>query len=334
MRVVPRLARIERTLPHILAGGLAMVYAWVVSRTSLMPSGLQFVAPALVILSVHVLWAVWRGGWTGEIVLRRCAVTGVGLVGCILMAVIWAPMPSQAVDAGDIVAGLLTVVACVLILAVVLAVIVGAIWLVYKLIMTVFGGASDDNRRNDLGSLGVVALLLVGASLEGVPGSYRFDGSGLGSFSTDVAAPPEAVWDAMQTATSPAIAVPAILRFLPQPVEVRVDEGVALGSNRVVIMAGREGRGALHLRVVERTATRVRFETVSDHTPTGRWIAIRTITYEVVPTEGGTRLSVEVEFDRKLAPALVFGPMMRAATSMAAGVLGRDTAARAAGVAQ
>ncbi|CAN0604906.1 unnamed protein product, partial [Ectocarpus sp. 12 AP-2014] len=123
--------------------------------------------------------------------------------------------------------------------------------------------------------------------------------------------------------------LPGILQAFPQPVAVRVDEGTELGAKRVVVFAGREGRGELHLEVVEREGLRSVFETVSDSTPMANWIAITSITYEVVPHDQGSLLRVTLDYERLLAPSLIFEPMMAFAGNLSMGVLAEDTKARA-----
>ncbi|KAG1668248.1 DNA polymerase IV [Nymphon striatum] len=43
-------------LPHITAGSLALVYAWSISKTEYVTTGLQFVMPLGIILATHTLW--------------------------------------------------------------------------------------------------------------------------------------------------------------------------------------------------------------------------------------------------------------------------------------
>jgi hypothetical protein len=135
----------------------------------------------------------------------------------------------------------------------------------------------------------------------------------------------------MQTATSPDFPLPNILGFFPRPVEVSVDESVGLGANRVVQFKGREGAGALHLRVATRTDTTVTFDVMSDTSPYAGWITHQHLTYRITPEGSGTRIAVTLDFERRLAPNWFFGPMMRGAARLAVDVLARDVKARAEG---
>jgi hypothetical protein len=52
--------RLQPALLHLIAGGLALVYAWLVSGTHYVTSGVQFVSPLAVVLLVHLLWLALR----------------------------------------------------------------------------------------------------------------------------------------------------------------------------------------------------------------------------------------------------------------------------------
>lgn len=321
-------------IPHAIAAAAALTYAWFLSQTGLRHTGLQFVTPVIVILLSHLAWFAARGwltvGFAGRL-YGQAALTAVFLIAALILGAVLAPQPAHA-DVGEAVGVVLTILFC----AAIIAIVVGAIalffmllWRLARWVATVFGG--DDapkGRFFDVGSL-IASLTVLGlASLEGVPGRYHFAAANVAVSARFVEAPPDAVWSAMQTATSPDFDLPGILALLPQPVAVPVDEGVGLGANRVVSFEGREGAGQLHLRVVARTDTSVVFAVLTDTTPYADWITYRHLTYRVVPDEGGTRLSVEIAFERRLAPAWFFGPMMRGASRLAADVLVRDVKAR------
>ncbi|MEM1232873.1 MAG: hypothetical protein AAGH70_01980 [Pseudomonadota bacterium] len=317
-------------LPHGAAALGALAFAYGVSLTPAVTSGVQFVAPLAVVLAVHLAWLAARGlepGYAAQ-VLRRGAVTGIWMAILFFAAQMLAPMPSEA-STGE---GILTVLFCVFILIVVLAVIGGAIYLLFKLVAAIWSTVSqrdgdDGDRLNDLGVVSLVFAGLALASLEGV--SYRFESAGDATASRFVDASPEAVWSAMGQATSPSVALPTLLAAFPQPVAVPVDQGVTVGAQRQVVIAGREGRGVLHLQVVSRTAHEVRFERVSHTSPMAGWIDIQALTYSVAGEGSGTRLDVTLEYDRLLAPAWFFEPVMTGAATLAMGVLASDTAARA-----
>ncbi|MEM8592814.1 MAG: SRPBCC family protein [Pseudomonadota bacterium] len=207
--------------------------------------------------------------------------------------------------------------------------------MVYRLLAAIFGalfgrrGDGEDGPMRDGGTMVVVIALLGGLSLEGVPRSFSFESEIVSTSSHYVDASPDAVWQAMGTATSPEFPLPNILMGFPQPVAVSVDEGVEMGSNRVVRMEGREGAGDLHLRVVERTEEAVTFERLSHSSPIAQWVDIHQLSYSVVPEGTGTRLDVSLTFDRLLAPTWAFGPLMKGAGILSMGVLALDTAERA-----
>ena len=181
----------------------------------------------------------------------------------------------------------------------------------------------------DIGSLLIASVAIGGLSLEGLPKTYSFAPEQSAVSTRMVDASVGDVWVAMQAATSPTFPLPSVLDLFPRPVAVSVDEGVVLGANRVVRIEGREGAGDLHLRVMERTEETVGFRVLSDTSPIAGWIGFEALTYRVVPAGEGTKLSVQLDFVRKLAPAWFFGPMMRGASYAAADVLARDVALRA-----
>ena len=59
------------------------------------------------------------------------------------------------------------------------------------------------------------------------------------------------------------------------------------------------------------------------------WITIHSITYEVLPRSQGSVLKVTLDYERLLAPSLIFSPMMALAGKLSMGVLAEDTRVRA-----
>src|SRR5215475_7869456 len=89
--------RLRLALPHLIAGGLALTYAWLVSRTHYVTSGVQFVSPLGVILLVHSLWlAVRRDLGTGlaMLALGRMVATALCITVFTVLCAIYAPMPA------------------------------------------------------------------------------------------------------------------------------------------------------------------------------------------------------------------------------------------------
>ena len=313
--------------PHLCAALLTLLFAFAVSRTGAVTSGVQFVAPLIVIMLVHLALIAWRGLEPGfaDDVLKQTAVTAVILVLVFFAAQVLAPMPSEAA-VGD---SFTMVLFCVFILILAVGAIAAILRGLFLLGRAMWRRArKDDDHLNDWGVLIFVVAVLAVGSLEGI--AYRFSAAGEARAVRLVDAPPEAVWAAMENATSPSVALPTLLQAFPQPVAVPVDEGVGLGANRIVTLAGREGRGDLHLRAVHRTAQVVRFETLSHSSPMSAWIGIKSLTYKVLPAAQGTRLEVQLEYQRLLAPAWFFEPLMKGAAALAMGVLATDTVGRAA----
>lgn len=327
-------SRLAALAPHVLAGSTSLAFAWQVFQSPYMQTSLQFVAPLLPAIVVHVLWIAVAGQLTpgfARTVVRRAVASTVGLVLAVLAADAIAPMPSHASDFGDAVRALFGVLFCLLVVAFVLAAAAAAIYVIVRALdfaaRLAFG--RRDDRSQDIASLAAVVAILIVASVEGAPWGYRFDGDGRGVAEREVAAPPASVWNAMATATSPDVHWPKLMRGFPQPVAVDVDEGVDLNAARVVRFEGREGSGELRLRVVDRTPRTARFQILADDTPFANWVAFKFITYRVDARAGGSRLAVALEYDRLLAPAWFFQPLGDLASHLAMDVLARDVQRRA-----
>ena len=324
--------------PHLVAGAVALWYAWQVAQTPLRTSGLQFISPLIAIILVHLGWAALRRdlrpGFAADL-MGRSAGTSAVIVVLLVLGTAFAPMPAQASDLGEIASTIAVVVFCAVIIFVIIAVLALFLRILVKLSGWLFGSRKDDDgpstRMYDFGGVVAVCATLGLASLEGMPHGFDFDGQGVATTSRFVDVPPDRLWEAMQVATSPGFPLPGILAGFPRPVAVTTDEGVGLGANRVVRFEGREGAGRLHLQVTGRTATMAHFTVLSDTTPYAGWIGYKTLTYEIVPDGTGSRLTVTLAFERKLAPAMAFGPLMRGAAYLAADVLARDVKARAEG---
>ena len=112
-------------LPHGIAAGVALTYAWFIFQSSYVKTGLQFVAPVIFILTVHLLWLGTSGQLTrgfSKIALRRSSnTTLIMALGIVAFSMI-APKPASASPnaVADTFAMLLGVVVCLAMLAVVL----------------------------------------------------------------------------------------------------------------------------------------------------------------------------------------------------------------------
>lgn len=326
-------------IAHSCAAGASLYYAWFVSHTAYVKTGLQFIAPLLVILSVHLCWvAVTRGLAQGFslVVFRRTAQSSIAMAAALLLWSLAAPQPAAA-SGIEALQSLLAVGFCVAIVVAVGAVLAAIGYILFKgcraIINAVQGGGTKgpDSRLFDFGSMAVAVSALCLCSLEGMPSTYSFGAANRSEATQIVKATPGEVWLTMETATSPNFPLPEALAVFPQPVDVVIDEGVTLGAMRKVKFKGREGVGYLTLQVVERTQTTAVFEVLSDSSPIARWVGHRRLIYTVTPEGEGTRVSVALEYDRLLAPSWFFTPLTKGAAYLAMDVLARDVATRAQG---
>jgi hypothetical protein len=319
---------------HLLAGALALLYAWNMSGTHFVTTGLQFVAPAAVILVAHLAWLAAKRHLSpgfAHVAFSRTVVTAFSLSALSLVADIFAPMPAGAGDGIEMVG---MVIACLLVLALVVGV---AALIIYVFSMACYyiyraiRGPKDPGggKLHDFGSVALALAVIGCASLEGVVPALTFAGHGKASSSVVVAATAERVWQEIGQATSPEFPLPLALKSIPQPVAVLIDEGAGLGARRVVHFKGREGSGDLELKVVWRSESEAIFEAVSDSSPIAMWMRHKALTFRVDPHPAGQRLTVTLDYERQLAPAWFFDPFMRQAATFAVDVLARDTRDRA-----
>ncbi|MFD0917147.1 SRPBCC family protein [Pseudahrensia aquimaris] len=319
---------------HVLAGAAALLYAWNVSGTAYVQTGLQFVTPLIVIVAVHLSYMAVTGRLSvgfSDTLFRKSLQTSLAVMICITLATVLAPMPAEAAGSSDF-GGILVFLFCAAVLLGVVFALAFAIKLLVFLARAAhrkITGKGGETRLFDVGSVLAVALLLGVSSMEGVWQSFSFEKSGTTSAIRSINAPSADVWSALQTATSPKFRLPQYLSAFPQPVAVTIDEGVALGSMRQVRFEGREGAGYLNLQVVERTPNRVRFAILSDTTPFAQWIGFTALTYSLAPEGDGSRLEVSLDYNRHLAPAWFFKPLMSLSGKFAMDVLARDVAQRA-----
>jgi hypothetical protein len=328
---------------HSVAGGLALLFAWHVSGTASFNTGLQFVAPLAIVLLAHLLWiGLWRGYAPGyaRIALSRMLTTSIAIAGLAILAALVAPMPSAAADTGPVLGVILVSLACLAVLA---GVIFVAALVVYFVAINIVKAVRalrerdrdsaspgrDDDKHYDAGVVAMAFLIIVAASLEGIAPGLSFPANDVASSTVAVAAPPESVWRQVGKATSPEFPLPAMLKIIPRPVAVLVDEGAGLGARRIVHFVGREGEGDLVLRVVRRTGAETEFAAVSDTTPVAMWVRQQALTFRVEPSGSGSTLTVSLRYDRLLAPAWFFRPFTRAVAELAVDVLARDTRDRA-----
>ena len=325
-------------LVHATAAALSLGLAWWLSGTHLVQTGVQFVAPAAIILAVHLAWLSLSGRLAPgffSMAFSRSLGSAVGLAGLLFLGSLVLPTPAEA-NAGEVATVIFTVLFCVVVLLLVGGalfaaglVLAGAL----RAVVSAIRGKkkNKDSRLFDLGAVAVAATAMTATALEGLPQTYSFPKGDRATATVEIAAPPSRVWQVMERATAPSVPLPAILGAFPKPVDVAVDEGTALGARREILFSGREGAGRLALEVTDRAEDRAHFTVLSDTSPYAQWISFRGLTYLVEAVPGGTRLSVEIAYDRDLSPAWFFGPMMRGAGYFAAGVLAGDVKERSEG---
>jgi len=326
------------SLSIFLAGLLALLYMWGISLTSFRQTGLQFVAPLLIIFITHTTWNLYAHGLAKHsllIISRKTANTAVVLLLLVFIATTLIPEPAHGNETvWYAFASIGQILICLLMIAIVVAIFAIAINLIVRLIKYLLGADTkeqddDHNKLNEVASIMLVGGFLLASSLEGVSGAYSFNASSTASSSKIISATEAQVWQTLNTATQPDFPIPSFITVFPRPVDVVVDEGTALGAKRVVKFKGREGEGLLSLEVTKRSATSALFTVQSDTSPIAQWVAHQSIEYRVEPAGPNTKLTVSIQYERKLAPAWFFNPFMNGATTMAMNVLASDVKSRA-----
>lgn len=329
---------VRSLLPHVLAGGLVVTYAWLISGTPFVTTAVQFVSPLALILIVHLAWlAATRSLNAGfsHVAFRRSLQTAANIAVLTVLLAAVLPMPAEAsADFADAAGAVLGFILCFAMIAFVVAAAAAILWYLacaaswlWSLIFKRPPGPGS--RLYDAGAVAMAFLAIGTASLEGVPGAFSLSPEDHASMTYTVAAPPARVWQMVGKATSPHFPLPVMLHSIPRPVAVMVDEGAELGARRIVRFTGREGEGDLTLKVVRRTDEEAVFEAVSDESPIANWVHHKALTFRVEPAGSGSKLTVALDYDRLLAPAWFFGPYIRTAATLAVDVLARDTKQRA-----
>ena len=335
-------ARTHLVLPHLAAGALALLYAWIIFHTRFVTTGVQFVSPIAVVFLVHLVW-LWAAGKLtpgyAHVTFMRTLTTTGGIVLCVALAALYAPTPAEAASSlGEQLGALLATLACLAVLAFVVFIAAATVYLIVRGIVALFEVVRDwlrrppgsgGKRHHDLGLIGLAFLVIGASSLEGVVPALTLTSEDNASSSVDVEAPPHRVWQGIATATSPSFPLPAFLKSIPQPVAVVIDEGATFGARRIIRFKGREGEGDLVLKVVRRTDREVVFRAISDTSPIAGWVQQRYLTFRVEPVGEGTRLTVSLNYQRLLSPAWFFRPYIGLASYLAVNVLARDTKQRA-----
>jgi len=224
---------------------LTMTFMWAVSQTHLRQTAMQFVGPALIVFSMHSIWAISKYGLKENVsamVLSETLKTLTQLLALFLLLILVIPEPAVgSTIASEILSGIGIVLYCLVIIGIVGGIAGAIMYLTFKgirwLYNTVKKDSKDSNKFNELVTLCIPFCLLFAASLEGVTGAYNFSNTKISSRTVAISSDVETVWSTLETATSPDFPLPTLLWMIPRPVEVLVDEGTAVGANRVVRFA-------------------------------------------------------------------------------------------------
>ena len=326
--------RLPAAAAHFFAASLAIAFAWGMFNSPHARTGLLFAAPGAVLLAAHFLAdaALAGGNLSARRIFGRTALDTLVVAGATLIFMLAAPVPAQA-EPNATVAILAMLSMCIVFAAIVVAIPVAAIYLLFRLWRHFRPRKpAEGTRLNEAGLVSVALAALVALSLEGVAGGYDFAREDEARAIIEIAAPPEAVRAAIAKASSPALKMPPLLQFLPTIIGI-VDEGDAVGARRIVHFKGREGEGDLVLTVATRSPEAMTWNVASDSTPMAQWATLSSVSYDIAPAGARTRLAVTGRYRRLLAPAWFFKPYMRAVIGSGMQVLAQDKHDRALAIA-
>jgi hypothetical protein len=191
----------------------------------------------------------------------------------------------------------------------------------FYLIGLIIGGIADWDRAKRKTTLSCLALVLLPMCLEGVVPQLTMNRAQSVEVTKVVDASGDAVKEALARSLKVGTVLPAFLRIgFPRPLAA-YGEGLAVGSMRTIHFAGAEGDppGDLVMRVSERRAGYVRFETVSDGSKLTQWLRWDSSEVEWRQIDAGhTEVRWRVHFERELDPAWYFTPWERGAVREAA----------------
>ncbi len=170
---------------------------------------------------------------------------------------------------------------------------------------------------------GVVSLVVVPLSLEGVVPSLAFDRDERVTVTRMVEATPDQVRLALASTPRFDRALPPFFRLgFPTPMHTS-GEGLGIGDERRVMFAhGRHHTGALVLRVTAADSASVAFTVASDSSYITHWLSWDGADVRWAPVGvGRTRLTWTLRYRRRLDPAWYFAPLERYGAGLAAGYL-------------
>jgi len=170
---------------------------------------------------------------------------------------------------------------------------------------------------------GVVSLVIVPLSLEGVIPSLAFDREERVTVIRTVQATPDEVRFALASTPRFDRGLPQFFRLgFPTPMHASGD-GLRIGDERRVVFAhGRHHTGALVMRVARADPASVAFTLASDSSYITHWLSWEDATVRWVPVDAGrTRVTWTLRYRRRLDPAWYFAPLERYGARLAAAYL-------------
>ncbi len=185
-------------------------------------------------------------------------------------------------------------------------------------------GVAADRARERTSSLLCTSLVLLPMCLEGVFPATTWNRAQSVTVERVVQGSTDAVEGALAHSPNIHQTLPAYLAIgFPRPLQA-YGEGLAVGASRTIHFSGAEGdpEGDLIMRVSDRRAGYVRYQTVSDASKLTQWLRWNSSEVSWQPIDRDhTRVTWTIQFERQLDPAWYFVLWERAAVYEAAAYL-------------
>lgn len=173
------------------------------------------------------------------------------------------------------------------------------------LIIAVVALVSYSNRKNTKARNYMLApLLLVGFGGEGIV--YDLPSSIVVEESRTIDTTSQELMGSFDLAGELPSIEPLLFKLpFPKPTS-STDGGGEVGSVRTIEFAE---MGSIKLMISERTESSIAWTVIEDTTPLADWMTLNKFTASWVEVADGVQLTVEIDFERTLAPAFYFGPL-------------------------
>ena len=175
-------------------------------------------------------------------------------------------------------------------------------------IISITAWAARRGRQGQVSAF-IVPLLLLGLATEGVvydlPDQIQASETRVLDTTSD-----DLIVSLAQPAELPSLEPVLFQLPFPRPTAF-VGEGADVGDIRIVEFGPDAEQGELTLQISEKTSDSITWDIVSDTTPMAGWMVFHDASAEWAPSPDGLEVTVTIDFERSLSPAIYFDPLQR-----------------------